>query len=53
MDVQMKRRDIGRRSGYAVGHASCTIKEDEEVGVVEADVEDMRADWRWTMEMQT
>jgi hypothetical protein len=40
MDVHTKRHDIGRRFGYVAGHASCTVEEDEEVGVVEADVED-------------
>jgi hypothetical protein len=49
MDVHTKRRGIGRRSGYAAGHASCTIEEDEESGVVEADVEGARVDWRWAM----
>jgi hypothetical protein len=44
MDVQTKRRDIGRRSGYAACHASCTVEEDEEAGVVEVDVEGMRVD---------
>jgi hypothetical protein len=47
MDVQTKRRDTGRRSSYVAGHASCTVEEDEEAGVVEADVEDARVDWRW------
>jgi hypothetical protein len=53
MDVQTKGRDTGKRSGYAAGHTSCTIKEDEEVGVVEADVEGTRVDWRWAMETLT
>jgi hypothetical protein len=52
MDVQTKRRGTGRRSGYAAILASCTIEEDEEVGVVEADVEGARVDWRWAMETQ-
>jgi hypothetical protein len=38
MDVQMKRRDTGRRSDYAACHASCTVEEDEEASVVGDDV---------------
>jgi hypothetical protein len=30
MDVQTKRRDIGRHSGYVACHASCTVEENEE-----------------------
>jgi hypothetical protein len=36
---QTKRCDTGRHSSYVACHASCTVKEDEEAGVVEADVE--------------
>jgi hypothetical protein len=53
MDVQRRRRDTGRRSGYAACHANCTVEEDEEAGVVEADVEGARVDLRWAMETQT
>lgn len=37
----------GRRSSYAAWHARCTVKEDEEVGVVEVDVDDARVDEQW------
>lgn len=47
MDVQTKRRSIGRCSDYTVGHASCTVEEDEEASVFDLDVEDERVDWRW------
>jgi hypothetical protein len=42
MDVQTKRRDTGRCSGYAACYASCTVEEDEEASVVEAVVEGAR-----------
>jgi hypothetical protein len=35
------------------GHTSCTVEEDEEAGVVEADVEGARVNWQWAMETQT
>jgi hypothetical protein len=49
MDVQTKRRDIGRRFDYAAGHASCTVEEDEEVGVVEptSRTRESTGDGRW------
>jgi hypothetical protein len=53
MDVQTKRHDTGRRSSYTAGHASCTVEEDEEAGVVEADVEDVRVDWRWSTQTRS
>lgn len=49
MDVQTKRRGHARLSEYAVGHTSCTVEEDEETGVVEAVVDDVRVDRRWAM----
>lgn len=52
MDVQAKRHDTGRCFGYAACHTSCTVKEDEEADVVEANVEGARVDWRGAMETQ-
>ena len=47
--MQTRGRGTGRRSGYAAGHAGNTVEGDEEVGVVEADVDDARVDGggRW------
>jgi hypothetical protein len=53
MDVHTKRRDTSKRFGYAVGHTSCTVEEDEEAGVVEVDVEDARVDWRWATQTRS
>jgi hypothetical protein len=46
MDVQTKRRGIGRHSDYVAGHSSCIIEEDE-THFVEVEVNDTRVDRRW------
>jgi hypothetical protein len=44
MDVQTKRRDTDMHSGYAACYASCTVEEDEDTDVVEADVKGAQVD---------